>query len=169
MDNTEVLFRKKQKQKQKRSENKYWSTTKQHQYVVPSNFASPYNRNSMKFFLHTLRHSVLRKLTVNFKRIVPTTPHHNDLTLSNQHNLYRRCSKDASRWQITHLTRFSGFHDILTCCDRKREQRNKKLSRMGASFPFQSHGRFNETDHHRFMWHLIKIFAISRTLYVLLV
>lgn len=66
-----------------------------------------------------------------------------------------------------HCMTFS--HDVVvtTAWAESNEQKRKKkraVVRLGASFPFQSHGRFNETDHYRFMWHLIKMFAIGRTL-----
>lgn len=49
----------------------------------------------------------------------------------------------------------------------EKSQRNEReLVRLDASFPFQSHDVFNETDHYRFMWHLIKMFAIGRTYFM---
>lgn len=53
---------------------------------------------------------------------------------------------------------------------RKREEAKPEMRHWSvgrcASFSFQSHGKFNETDHYRFMWHLIKMFAIGRSVYM---
>lgn len=125
-----------------------------------------------------MRNSSSRKLTVKMFNCKSTPPIMMELkrctALSNQHNLYGRCSKDAPRWQITHLTRFSALHDIFTCRransiepnmrnEQKQQQQQEKCAplakRFRASFPLQSHGNFIETDHYRFMWHLIKMFT----------